>query len=76
MIKSTSKLLKNYKIDKFKFKVSINKNKYITMLRQRYISCLLNLNINQINNGIKEIKSFYPNKISFKDILISIKYEK
>ena len=40
MIKSICKILKNNKIDKFMFKVSIIKNKYIEMLKQRYISCL------------------------------------
>ena len=75
MIKSTCKILKNYKIDKFKFKVSITKSKYIQMLKQRYISCLVNLNKQQINKGIKEIKDIYPNKILFKDILISLQYK-
>ncbi len=75
MIKSTCKILKNYKIDKFVFKVSITKSKYIEMLRQRYISCLVNLNKDQINNGIKEIKDIYPNKMLFEDILICVKYK-
>ena len=75
MLKSTCKLLKDYKIDKFKFKVSITKKKYIKMLKQKYISCLVNLSKNQINKGIKEINSIYPNKILFEDILICIKYK-
>ena len=75
MIKSTCKILKNYNIDKFIFKVSIAKSKYIQMLRQRYISCLVNLNKNQLNKGIKEINEIYPNKILFNDILICIKYK-
>ena len=62
-------------IDKFKFDVSITKNKYIKMLRQKYISCLVNLTKNQINKGIKEVKDIYPNKIIFKDVLICIKYK-
>jgi 2-polyprenyl-3-methyl-5-hydroxy-6-metoxy-1,4-benzoquinol methylase len=76
MLKSACKILKKNKIDKFKFKVSINRNRYIQMLEQKYISCLINLTKSQINKGIKEIKELYPNKISFKDILISIKYTK
>ena len=76
MISSICKILENKKIDKFKFKVSINKNKYIQMLKKRYISCLVNLNKNQINTGIKEIKKNYKNKINFNDILISIKFTK
>ena len=75
MIKSTCKILKNNKIDKFIFKVSITKSKYIQMLRQRYISCLVNLSKDQINKGIKEIKDIYPNKMLFEDILICIKYK-
>jgi 2-polyprenyl-3-methyl-5-hydroxy-6-metoxy-1,4-benzoquinol methylase len=74
MIQSISKILKNNIIDKFKFKVSITKKKYTQMLKQRYISCLVDLNKNQINKGIKEIRDFYHKKISFEDILISIKF--
>jgi len=75
MFKSISKILRNNKIDKFMFKVSISKKKYIQMLKQRYISCLISLTKNQINKGIKEIKDTYPNKILFDDILICIKYK-
>ena len=75
MLKSTCKLLKDHKIDKFKFKVAITKKKYIQMLRQKYISCLVNLSNNQIIKGIDEIKDTYPNKILFEDILICIKYK-
>jgi len=75
MIKTICKILKNNKIDKFKYKVSITKKKYIQMLNQRYISCLVDLNQKQIINGIKEIEYTYPNKISFEDILICIKYK-
>jgi cyclopropane fatty-acyl-phospholipid synthase-like methyltransferase len=74
MIKSTCKILKNTKMDKFRFKVSITKKKYIQMIKKRYISCLVNLNKNQISKGIKEIKDLYPNKMLFEDILICIKY--
>jgi 2-polyprenyl-3-methyl-5-hydroxy-6-metoxy-1,4-benzoquinol methylase len=75
MLKSTCKILKDNKIDKFKFKVSITKNKYIQMLKQKYISCLVNLSKAQIIKGIDEVKDTYPNKISFTDILICIKYK-
>jgi len=76
MIKSTCKILKNNKIDKFKFKVSITKSKYIQMLKQRYISCLVDLNKIQIDKGINEIRDLYPNKMIFNDVLICIKYKK
>ena len=75
MIKSTCKILKDNKIYKFAFKVSITKNKYIQMLKQRYISCLVNLNKDQISKGIKEIKDIYPNKMLFDDVLICVKYK-
>jgi len=74
MIKSICRILKNNQIDKFKFKVSITNRKYIQMLKQRYISCLVNLDQNQINKGIKEIRDKYSRNIIFDDILISIKY--
>ena len=75
MLKSACKILENNKIDKFRFKVSITKKKYIQMLDQKYISCLVNLSKAQIIKGINEIKDTYPNKISFTDILICIKYK-
>ena len=75
MIKSICKILKGYKIDKFTFKVSITKNKYVQMLKQRYISCLVNLDKDQIRKGIKELKDIYPNKIIFNDVLICLKHK-
>ena len=75
MLNSVCKILKDNKIDKFKFKVLITKNKYIQMLKQKYISCLINLNKAQISKGINEIKNTYPNMILFEDILICIKYK-
>ena len=75
MLKSACKILKDNKIYRFKFKVSITKNKYVQMLKQKYISCLVDLSKIQINRGINEIKDIYPNKITFEDILICIKYK-
>jgi len=74
MIKATKKLLIDCDVDKFKFKVSITKNKYIQMLKQRYISCLVNIDKNEISNGINEIKKIFNKNINFIDMLISIKY--
>ena len=45
------------------------------MLKQKYISCLVNLNKNQISKGISELKDIYPNKIIFDDVLICVKYK-
>ena len=75
MLKSARNLLKNSKVDRFNFKVSISRNKYVQMLKQKYISCLVNLNENEINKGIKEIKDTYSKMILFKDTLICIKYK-
>ena len=75
MLKHTSKMLKNNQIDKFKFKVSITKKKYIQMLKERYISCLINLSKVEIIKGIKEINETYPNNILFDDVLICIKFK-
>ena len=75
MLKETCLILKKYKIDKFKFKVFITRNKYIHMLKQKYISCLVNLTKNEINKGIFEIRCKYNKKILFEDILICIKYK-
>lgn len=75
MLNSINKILKSTKIDKFKYEVSITKDKYIKMLKQRYISCLVNLTKDQIKKGINEIKSNYSNRILFNDILICIKYK-
>ena len=75
MIKDVSKMLRNNQIDKFKFKVSIAKKKYIQMLKGRYISCLLNLSKIEIIKGIKEINQTYPNNILFDDVLICIKFK-
>ena len=75
MIKDVSKMLKNNQIDNFKFKVSITKKKYIQMLKDRYISCLINLSKVEIIKGIKEINQTYPNNILFDDVLICIKFK-
>jgi len=75
MIKDVSKMLKNNRIGKFKFKVSITKKKYIQMLKKRYISCLINLSKVEIIKGIKEINETYPNNILFDDVLICIKFK-
>ena len=76
MLTTTSKLLINYQTDIFEFKVSMTKNQYIQMLKQRYISCLVNLNKDQISKGIDAIKRLFNKKITFIDKLISIKYIK
>ena len=60
----------------FNFKVNISKQKYVRMIRERYISCLLNMSAKEIKFGISEIKSKYKNQIKFTDTLKCISYRK
>jgi ubiquinone/menaquinone biosynthesis C-methylase UbiE len=57
-------------VKKFTYEVQIFKNKYLQMIRKRYISTLLNFTDKQIINGIIEIKNDYGNVLKFKDRLI------
>ena len=63
-------------VKKFVYEVRILKTKYLQMIKDRYISTLLNINDKQIKNGIVEIKNDYGNLLKFKDRLICfiIKY--
>jgi len=54
---------------KFNFKVKIKKNSYLDMIKQRYISTLLNFNSVQILNGVNEINLKYKKNIIFNDKL-------
>ena len=69
LIKQFKKNLKIVKKSEFKFKVEITRKKYIRMLKNRYISCLLNLSSKEIEKGIIEIKSIYKKNIKFNDVL-------
>ena len=68
--------LKKTSITNFKFKVSISKQKYVQMIKERYISCLLNMSKKDINLGISEIRSRYKNQIKFTDTLNCISFRK
>jgi len=57
-------------IKKFVFHAQILKTKYLQMIKNRYMSTLLNFSNSQINNGINEIKKDYGNVLKFKDRLI------
>jgi ubiquinone/menaquinone biosynthesis C-methylase UbiE len=76
LIKLIKKNLKNYKIHKFNFRVNLSKSKYVQMIKDRYISCLLNMSESEIKKGINEIKCNYKNKIKFTDTLNCINYKK
>jgi len=76
LLKEIKKNLNKYKISYFNFKVSISRLKYIKMIKNRYISCLLNLSEKEIKKGVEEIKSNFKNQIKFTDTLICINYKK
>jgi len=68
--KSLSKLTKK----KFHYQVGVSRTKYIEMIKKKYISCLLDLSQDEINQGIQEIQSRYKATIEFKDTLTCMKY--
>ena len=53
----------------FSFKVKISREKYVEMIKNRYISTLLNLSNTEISKGIGEIRGKYNKRINFKDKL-------
>ena len=70
------KNLKEISYTNFNFKVNISKQKYVRMIRERYISCLLNMSNEEIKFGISEIKFKYKNQIKFTDTLKCISFRK
>ena len=76
LFKIIKKNLKKISYSNFDFKVNISKQKYVRMIRERYISCLLNMSNKEINLGISEIKSKHKNQIKFTDTLKCISYRK
>ena len=76
LFKIIKKNLKKITYANFNFKVSISKQKYVRMIKERYISCLLNMSNKEIKFGISEIKSKYKNQIKFTDTLKCISYRK
>ena len=76
LFKLVKKNLKHISYSSFNFKVNISKQKYVRMIRERYISCLLNMSNKEIKFGISEIKSKYKNQIKFTDTLKCICYRK
>ena len=76
LFKIIKKNLKEISYTYFNFKVNISKKKYTRMIRERYISCLLNMSNKEIDLGISEIKLNYKNQIKFTDTLKCISYKK
>ena len=72
IIKFLSKLYPKNKKRKFSFKVKMSKDKYLEMIKNKYISTLLNLNSEQIFKGIEEINCKYKKKMNFNDKLICL----
>ena len=66
ILKNESKAI----VKKFIYEVRILKIKYLQMIKDRYISTLLNFTDKQIKNGIVEIRNDYGNLLKFKDRLI------
>ena len=72
IIKFISNLYPGKTTKKYSFTVKITKNKYIQMIKSKYISTLLNFDLDKINQGIKEIKKKYKEKLLFRDKLICL----
>ena len=76
LFKIVKKNLKNSKETNFIFKVSIAKNKYLKMIKDRYISCLLDISAKDLKLGIGELNLKLKNQISFIDTLKCITFKK
>ncbi len=75
LLKIIKKNLKKFETSSFNFKVKISSKKYIRMIKNRYISCLLDIKKSSLEKGIEEIKFKYKKDIIFNDKLICIKYK-
>ena len=76
LLKIIKKKLKRTNESYFNFKVNISKQKYLKMVKSRYISCLLDLNNDEISKGVSELRSKYKDQIKFTDTLKCISYKK
>jgi len=75
IFKMIKKKLINSKESYFNFKVKISKQKYITMIKRRYISCLLDMTIKDLTFGINELNQKYEKIVNFTDSLKCISYK-
>jgi len=69
VLKLITRLYPQRKRKNFIYKVKISKNKYLTMIENKYISILLPLSKKEILEGIDEINYKYKNYIQFRDKL-------
>ena len=60
---------KNIKIKVFNFKVKINRSSYLDMIKQKYISVLLDFKKEELEKGMNEINFNYPKMLRFIDSL-------
>ena len=72
ILKIYPKLKKKY----FVFHVKILRINYLKMIKNRYISTLLNFNNKQIADGLIEIKNKYKKELNFRDRLICLIIDK
>ena len=76
LLKTIKRNLINYKSYYLNFKVDISREKYVQMIENRYISCLLEISKEQLQHGINEIKIKYKPRIKFIDTLLCILFNK
>ena len=69
LFKIVKKNLRKIKVSNFNYKVRVSKKKYISMIKNRYISCLLSFSNKEIVKGIDEIETNFGNHIKFIDTL-------
>ena len=76
LFKIIRKNLKVIKESNFNFNVRISKKKYLSMIKNRYMSCLLNLSKKEMNKGIDEINFNFKNQLNFTDTLKCLSFRK
>lgn len=69
IVRMIFKLYPQRKLKKFIFNVKIYKRKYIEMIKNKYISILLNFSSQDISDGVNEINLKFKKILSFKDKL-------
>ena len=74
--KIIKKILKNSKEINFNFKVSITKKNYLRMIKNKYMSCLLNISAKDLKLGVSELNLKLKNRIYFTDTLKCITFKK
>ena len=73
--KFIKKILKNSKEINFNFKVSITKKNYLRMIKNKYMSCLLNISAKDLKLGVSELNLKLKNQIYFTDTLKCINFK-